>query len=75
MAFSFPSNPSVNQTYTSGGRTWVWSGSAWQAQGTVVGITGPTGPAGSLFGVLDGGNATSVYGGISALSGGNASGN
>lgn len=48
MAFSFPSNPSLNQTYTANGRTWIWSGTSWQAQGTsaVAGPTGPTGAAG-----------------------------
>lgn len=30
MPLSFPSNPSVGQTYTSGSRTWTWNGTIWQ---------------------------------------------
>lgn len=30
MAFSFPSSPSVNQTYTVGSRTWTWTGTFWE---------------------------------------------
>ena len=30
MAFSFPSNPAVNDTYTVGSRTWTWTGSLWE---------------------------------------------
>lgn len=48
----FPNNPSVNDEYTFGTRTWKWTGSAWQliATGLVgpVGPTGPTGPAGTV---------------------------
>ena len=29
---NFPANPSVNDTYTFGGKTWVWNGAAWQLQ-------------------------------------------
>jgi hypothetical protein len=46
MAFIFPSNPTLNQTYVVGGRTWVWNGTTWQAQGTVT-VPGPTGPTGA----------------------------
>lgn len=29
MALNFPTNPTVNQTYTAEGRTFVWNGSFW----------------------------------------------
>jgi hypothetical protein len=29
MALDFPDNPSMNQTFTTAGSTWVWSGNAW----------------------------------------------
>lgn len=32
MAINFPASPSLNDTYTFSGRTWVWNGSAWQLQ-------------------------------------------
>jgi hypothetical protein len=34
MAYSFPPNPTINQTYSNNGRTWKWNGVTWQA--TVV---------------------------------------
>lgn len=34
MAYSFPPNPTLNQTYTNNGRTFKWNGVSWQA--TVV---------------------------------------
>jgi hypothetical protein len=29
MAYSFPPNPTINQTYTSNGKTWKWTGVQW----------------------------------------------
>ena len=34
MALDFPASPSVNDTYTSGGRTWVWDGTTWKISGS-----------------------------------------
>jgi hypothetical protein len=37
MAYSFPPNPTLNQTYSSNGKTWKWNGVQWSA--TVVPTT------------------------------------
>lgn len=29
MPLTFPSSPSTNQVYTSGGRSWQWNGTTW----------------------------------------------
>jgi hypothetical protein len=47
VAIDFPSSPSINDTYTYAGRTWVWNGEGWQATTTTYGPTGPTGPTGA----------------------------
>jgi len=46
MPISFPSSPSLNQQYTSAGRTWYWNGSIWQSLGTAQGLTGTQGAQG-----------------------------
>ena len=45
MALIFPASPTVDETFTADDRTWVWTGTRWDA---VVGlpIAGPTGPTG-----------------------------
>jgi hypothetical protein len=37
---NFPTNPSLNQLYSFGGKTWIWNGSGWQlsASGAINGI-------------------------------------
>lgn len=60
MALDFPNSPSVNQTHTSGTRTWQWDGTAWGL--TASGIVGPTGDS-SPPGLI------SPYAGLSAPSG------
>jgi hypothetical protein len=47
-AIDFPNSPSVGNTHSAGGRTWIWTGSVWNAVETtsVGGATGPTGPTG-----------------------------
>ena len=48
MPLDFPTSPAVNQSYTFGGRTWIWDGSAWNSYNlgittyvsTVNGLTG-----------------------------------
>jgi len=55
MAIDFPNSPTVNQSFTAGGNTWIWDGIAWTlqrittgAQGIqgIQGIQGPEGPVG-----------------------------
>lgn len=54
----FPSSPTVNQTYSFGGKTWKWNGSAWDYIGSSSGT------------VIDGGLPDSTYGGTTAIDGG-----
>lgn len=35
MALNFPDSPTVNQEFTSNGRTWIWDGYVWNAKGNV----------------------------------------
>jgi hypothetical protein len=46
MAFAFPPNPSTNQLYTFGAKTWKWNGYAWDLQGSnyAASVTSPTSP-------------------------------
>lgn len=47
MAIDFPGTPTIGDTYTYNGQTYVWNGSVWRLVRTsAVGPTGPTGPAG-----------------------------
>ena len=34
MALNFPNSPSLNDTHTHNGLTWVWNGSVWEMQGS-----------------------------------------
>ena len=52
-ALNFPSNPTLSQTHTANGRTWVWDGSAWMTLPSVydadwAAIAGLTGTSGFL---------------------------
>ena len=44
----FPDAPSVNDTFTDGTSTWVWTGVSWNlVVSQLIGETGPTGPTGA----------------------------
>ena len=47
MPIVFPLSPSVLDTYSYGGRTWIWNGVSWDSQGTIQGTVGPAGPQGT----------------------------
>lgn len=36
MAFTFPSSPTTNQTYTVGSRTYTWTGYVWEMTGGLI---------------------------------------
>jgi hypothetical protein len=48
MPLDFPPTPSVNELYTYGGYSWIWTGSAWNVySASPAGNTGATGPQGN----------------------------
>jgi hypothetical protein len=46
MAIDFPNSPTVNQSFTAGGSTWIWDGIAWNLQRIATGAQGPQGEVG-----------------------------
>lgn len=60
MPLQFPSNPSVNDTYTFNGKTWVWNGDGWELQ-----------KSGAINGIIIG-NATAAAGTFTTLTGASA---
>ncbi len=51
-AIDFPNSPQVNDTFTSGSQTWVWTGTSWNLViSPVIGPTGPTGAQGAASNV------------------------
>jgi hypothetical protein len=50
-AIDFPNDPDIDDTFTVGDITWIWTGTVWQSQGTAVpgpaGADGAPGPAGA----------------------------
>jgi hypothetical protein len=47
MAIDFPNSPSVNQSFTAGGITWIWNGVTWTLQRIPTGAQGPQGETGA----------------------------
>lgn len=60
MSLNFPDSPSLNDTYTANGTTWIWDGTVWAIRFKTARI--------------DGGVAYSVYTAEQTLDGGTASG-
>jgi hypothetical protein len=70
---NFPTNPTLNQLYTFGGKTWIWTGQAWRLnpQGAINSIIiGNTDPAAGTFTTLTANTLTvtneTVYGNLTA---------
>ena len=73
MAIDFPASPALNDIYTYSGRSWIWNGSGWAANGTNISATSPLSYSsgvislGSDIPLSDGGtnaSLTAVNGGI-----------
>jgi len=43
MPLDFPPSPSVNNTYSFGGKTWKWNGAAWEVFFSIDGVAAITG--------------------------------
>jgi hypothetical protein len=59
MPLQFPSNPSVNDTYTFNGKTWIWNGDGWALA-----------PSGAINGIVIG-NVSAAAGTFTTLTGAN----
>jgi len=58
MPINFPNSPSLNQEYTSGAKTWYWTGSAWKVKiGSLSTLTIGSGLSGTSY---DGSAATTI---------------
>jgi len=76
---SDPGTANIGDIYynTSTGNVRVYTASGWvnsAGSGSSAGPTGPTGPAGPALIEVDGGSATSNYGGITSINAGTATG-
>ena len=58
MAINFPDSPSLFQTHSVNGRSWRYDGEKWTLILASVNI--------------EGGNASTIYGGVTAIDGGSA---
>ena len=66
-AIDFPNSPSTNDVFDAAGKQWLYNGVSW----TLVGVS----TAISLNSYnLDGGKASTNYGGVTNISGGSATG-
>lgn len=66
-AIDFPNSPVANDTFSASGKKWLYNGTTW----VLLGVS-TIAPNDSYN--LDGGLATTTYGGISNLDGGGATG-
>ena len=59
MAINFPNNPTTNQTFTFGVKTWIWNGYAWDLQ--VANTVGVTAFAQQAFNTANSASSNTVY--------------
>lgn len=59
MPIDFPDSPSVGDVFTIGTKQWMWDGTTWSSVASAT-----------LINNVDGGNPSSVYGGINSIDGG-----
>ena len=80
---NFPTSPTLNDTYSFNGKTWVWNGLGWQLQnqGAINGLViGNVTPAAGTFTALSatgnvvGGNINGNGSGLSSITGANVTG-
>lgn len=65
-AIDFPNTPELNDTFTAGPQTWIWTGQAWNLViSSVIGPTGPTGPEGSASNVTGPTGPTGIFSTVS----------
>ena len=75
MALTFPGSPAVDDQTTTGGRTYRWTGYAWDLVGsgiagpTGASVTGPTGDASTVTGPTGDAGAASTVTGPSGIAG------
>ena len=65
MPLDFPNSPSNNDTHNAGGKNWLYNGSAW-------GLVGVSTALPVVSSNVDGGTASTNYGGVIVLDGGGA---
>jgi hypothetical protein len=58
MALSFPTNPTIGQEFSGGGKTWAWTGAAWEA---VASSSGAGLPEGAKTLITSGYSSSSAY--------------
>ena len=66
-AIDFPNSPQVNDTFTSGSQTWIWTGTSWNLViSSVIGPTGPTGASGAASNVTGPTGAQGIFSTVAA---------